>query len=327
MPEQRSVSSSDRNAPLEPLASGELAAFVAAHEAGSLQGAADALALTQSAVTKRIQSLERRLGARVFDRGRLGVTPTPFGASLYPPVKRALAQLDEVARVAADGRKRADTGLRLSASHTIGEFLLPGWLLQFRPLAPHVHPQLQVINSAGALDELRRGASHIAFVESRDVLHGLEVINVAHDELCVVVAAEHRWARRRQVGVTDLRGEPYLTRERNSGTRAVAAQALARAGAELEPALEAASTQSLKRALGPSGFTIISRLAIAEEERAGTLVGLPLRKVDLTRELRAARRPRDGAGGAARAFWRWLAERHGPEDSRPILAHDQDGPR
>jgi hypothetical protein len=107
-------------------------------------------------VTKRIQSLERRVGARVFDRGRLGVTPTPFGASLYPPVKRALAQLDEVARVAADGRERADSGLRLSASHTIGEFLLPGWLLQFRPLATHVHPQLQVINSGGAASRSSR---------------------------------------------------------------------------------------------------------------------------------------------------------------------------
>jgi DNA-binding transcriptional LysR family regulator len=309
MTEPRSAIPSDRNAPLDPLVSAELAAFVAAHEAGSLQGAADALALTQSALTKRIQSLERHLGARVFERSRLGVTPTPFGASLYPPVKRALEQLAEVARVAAAGRERADAGLRLSASHTIGEFLLPGWLLQFRPLAPHVHPQLQVINSAGALDEVRRGTSHIAFVESRDPLHGLEEIVVAHDELCVVVAPDHRWARRRNLGVAHLRDEPYLTRERNSGTRAVAAEALARAGAELEPALEAASTQSLKRALGPSGFTIISRLAIAEEQRAGTLVGLPVRGVDFTRELRAARRRRDGAGGAARAFWRWLADR------------------
>jgi DNA-binding transcriptional LysR family regulator len=303
------VTDADRSLTLDPLASGELAAFVAAHEAGTMQGAADGLALTQSAVTKRIQSLERRLGAQVFERSRLGVTPTPFGASLYPPAKRALTQLGEVARVAAAGREQADAGLRISASHTTGEFLLPGWLLQFRAVAPRVHPQLQIINSVGALDEVRHGASHIAFVESRDPLPGLEAMTVAHDRLCVVVAPDHRWARRRQVTVNDLRDEPFFTRERNSGTRAVAIDTLAAAGAVLEPALEAASTQSLKRALGPSGFTIISQLAIAEEQHAGTLVGLPVRGVDLTRDLRAVRRRRDGAPGAARAFWRWLAER------------------
>jgi DNA-binding transcriptional LysR family regulator len=315
------VAEPDRSPTPDPLASGELAAFVAAHEAGTVQGAADALALTQSAVTKRIQSLERRLGAPVFQRSRLGVTPTPFGASLYPPAKRALSQLAEVARVAAAGRGQADAGLRISASHTTGEFLLPGWLLQFRAVAPDVHPQLQIINSAGAVDEVRRGTSHIAFVESRDALPGLEMMVVGHDRLCVVVAAGHRWARRRHVAVGDLRGEPFLTRERNSGTRAVAIDAIAAAGVTLEPALEAASTQSLKRALGRSGFTIVSQLAIAEEQRAGTLVGLPVRGVDLTRELRAVRRRRDGAPGAARAFWRWLAERpvHGAEAGPPEL--------
>ena len=306
----------DRSAALDPLASTELAAFVAAHEAGTLQGAADGLALTQSAVTKRIQSLERRLGAQVFERSRLGVTPTPLGASLYPPAKRALTQLAEVAQIAAAGREQADASLRISASHTTGEFLLPGWLLEFRSVAPRVHPQLQIINSAGALDEVRHGTSHIAFVENRGPLTGLEAMTVARDQLCVVVAADHRWARRRQVTVNDLRSEPYLTRERNSGTRAVAGEALAQAGAVLEPALEAASTQSLKRALGPSGFTIISRLAIAEEQQAGALFGLPVRGVDLSRELRAVRRRGAGGGGivapgAARLFWRWLAERPG----------------
>ncbi|HEX4011604.1 MAG TPA: LysR family transcriptional regulator [Solirubrobacteraceae bacterium] len=298
--------------PAEPLASGELTAFVVAHEVGTLQGAADALDLTQSAVTKRIQSLERRLGARVFERSRSGVRPTTLGAALYPPAKLALAQLAEVARVASVGRERADSGLRISASHTIGEFLLPGWLLEFRRVEPLIHPQLEIINSAAAIGAVRNGSSEIAFVESRDPLRGLESMTVARDELCVVVTAGHRWGRRRSIAVGELQREPYLTRERNSGTRAVAAEALAAAHIVLEPALEAASTQSLKRALGATGFTIISRLAVAEEERSGTLVELTVRGADLTRHLRAARRRRGGSDRGARAFWRWLATRASP---------------
>lgn len=292
----------------EPLASGDLAAFVAAHEVGTIQGAADALDLTQSAVTKRIQSLERRLGARVFERGRTGVRPTALGAALYPPAKQAIMQLAEVARVASLGRQRADSVLRLTASHTIGEFLLPGWLLEFRHAEPAIRPQLEISNSALAAAAVRERTADIAFVEDREPLTGLQTITVATDELCVVVTTEHRWAKRRSVAVAELEREPYLTREQNSGTRRVAAEALAAAGLVLEPALEAASTQSLKRALGTTGFTIISRLAIAEEERVGALVGLPVRGADFTRQLRAVRR-RGGAARAAREFWRWLTTR------------------
>src|ERR1700729_1220149 len=68
----------------DPLSSRELAAFVAAVETGSVQGAAEALDLTQSATTKRIQALERRLGVALLRRGRRGVRPTQEGRALFP---------------------------------------------------------------------------------------------------------------------------------------------------------------------------------------------------------------------------------------------------
>jgi DNA-binding transcriptional LysR family regulator len=198
--------------------------------------------------------------------------------------------------------------LRLSASHTIGEFLLPGWLADFRRERPGVHPQLEIVNSQGVIDAIRENRSEIGFIEGPGSPEGLQTLTVARDEIVVVVAAEHPWARRRAVTVRDLLTEPsYLTREAASGTRAVATAALSRAGIELTPALQAASAQSLKRALAGGGFTLISGLTIEAEERAGVLVGLPLRGVDLQRELRAIRRRRPALSTAARAFWRWLA--------------------
>ena len=96
-------------------------------------------------------------------------------------------------------------------------------------------------------------------------------------------------------------------------TRAVATEALAEHGVSLEPRLEVASTQSLKRMIATSGFSILSRLAIVEEERAGTLVGCELRGVDLSRDLRAVRRspPREPVRRlpAAQEFWAWLRAR------------------
>ena len=290
-----------------PLAGSELAAFVAAVEAGTVHGAADALQLTQSAVTKRIQALERRVGGRLFERGRFGVRPTELGRTVYPAAKRALDALDSVAELVELSRAHGSMDLRLSASHTIGEFLLPGWLADFRRERPDVHPQLEIVNSQGVIDAIRENRSEIGFIEGPDSPAGLHTITVARDEIVAVVAAGHPWARRRVVTVRDLVAEAYLTREAASGTRAVATAALARSGVELTPALQAASAQSLKRALAGGGFTLISRLTIETEERAGVLVGLPVRGIELHRELRAIRRRRPAPSAAARAFWRWIA--------------------
>lgn len=295
----------------DPVSSSELSAFVTAYETGTVQGAADALSLTQSAVTKRLQALERKLGAAVFDRGRSGVTPTRLGQTIYPPAKEALAQLRVVA-LAAEATKAGDRQeLRLSASLTIGEFLLPGWLSAFRAQEPAVHPQLEVVNSTSVLSAVQEGRAMIGFIESGSPPPGLDSLVVARDELVAVVAADHRWARRRSLNSSALVRESYLTRERDSGTRAVATAALAEHSIALTPALEAASTETLKRMITQGGFSILSRLAIAEEQRAGLLAGLTVRDLALSRDLLAVRRhPRRDAGGtrhsAAWKFWEWL---------------------
>ena len=292
-----------------PLPGSELAAFVAAIEGGSVQAAADALQLTQSAVTKRIQSLERQIGGRLLERGRFGVRPTVLGQTVYPPAKRALEALADVAHTAQLVRAEAATDLRLSASLTIGEFLLPGWLAAFRALHPEIRVQLAIVNSRGVLDAVRDGRADIGFVEGLDPLTGLESITIARDQLVVVVAAGHRWARRRSITPRELLSEPYLTRETASGTRAVAEAALAQAGVELTPAMEAASFQSLKRALAGGGFALLSELTIEAEQRAGALVPIPIRSLDLRRRLRAVRRRSSGHNPPAWPFWRWLRDR------------------
>ena len=292
----------------DPLPGGELAAFAAAVEAGSVQGAADALALTQSAATKRIANLERRLGAEVFQRGRFGVRPTQLGRTIYPFARRALDALAEVGE-AAQSLDTAGADLRLSASLTIGEFLLPGWLAQFRVRRPKVRPQLEVVNSSLAVAAVRERHAHIGFVEGLDPLDEFESLPIATDRLLVVVAASHHWARRRSVAPRELLTEPYVTREAASGTRAVADTALAHAGVALSPTLQAASLQSVKRTIAEAGFTLISELAIEAEQRAGILAGVPVRGIEMQRELHAIRRPRPRAPAVAREFWIWLAQR------------------
>ncbi len=286
----------------------ELAAFVAAIETGTVGGAADALELTQSAASKRIQGLERRLGVALLERGRFGVRATDAGQLLYPEVKQALASLSRAANVLGAHAAHAPT-LRLAASHTIGGFLLPGWLAGFRSASDtRRRTHVEIVNSQGVLLNVRDGRVDIGFIESLDPIEGLEALTIRHDEIVAVVAAGHRWSHRDAVPVDALATEPFLTRERGSGTRAVAAAALARAGGpELEPTLETASTQSLKRAVLDGGFTLISRLAVEAEVQAGTLCALRVAGADLARPLRAVHRRRPALDADALRFWRYLS--------------------
>jgi DNA-binding transcriptional LysR family regulator len=294
--------------PTEPLAARDLAAFVAAVETGSVQAAADALTLTQSAATKRIQNLERRLSTTLLQRSRYGVGVTEAGRSLYPDAKEALAALARAERrVRAVGDRQALT-LRLAASHTVGGFLLPHWLSRFRAAAPAVQPQVEVVNSPSVLRLVREGEVDVGFVEGVDDLSGFDRLPVGVDELAVVVRAGHPWARRGSVRAEDLVGEPFHARESGSGTRAVAEQRLAEAGILLRPTLQVASTESLKRAVLDGGFALLSRCAVADELAAGSLVALPVAGVDLRRELAAVRHPSRRQPQAARSLWTWLGE-------------------
>jgi DNA-binding transcriptional LysR family regulator len=295
-------------APTEPLSARDVATFVAAVETGSIQAAAEALVLTQSAATKRIQGLERRLGVALLERGRYGVRPTDAGRTLYPDAKEALTALERgEQRVLAAGEEAA-TRLRLAASHTVGGFLLPRWLSAFRAQAPEVHPQVEVVNSPGVLALVRAGDAEVGFVEGNDDLSGLERVRVGVDELVVVVRAGHRWARRSSVRPAELTGEPFYAREPGSGTRAIAEQRLAQSGTILEPSLQMASTESLKRAVLDDGFALLSRHAVASELASGSLVALPVRGVDLHRDLMAVRRAARRHARTADRLWRWLRE-------------------
>ncbi|WP_210495638.1 LysR family transcriptional regulator [Patulibacter sp. SYSU D01012] len=290
----------------------DLEAFVAAIESGTMGGAADALDLTQSAVTKRIARLEAQLGNVLLERGRYGVRPTAAGGVLYPEARRALDTLRTAADlVRAERAARHDT-LRITASHTVGEYLVPDWLAAHRRAGGAPHATMRIANSPAVLEAVREGEADLGFVEHGREATGLETLVVGRDELVVVVGAAHRWAGRTAVPVRDLPGEPYLTREPASGTRTVAEEALAAVGVSLRPALEAQSLETVKRSVaGGDGFSLLSPLAVAREVEAGTLAAVRVQGADLRRELRAVRRRVRTAVPAAqsdpaRRLWRWL---------------------
>ncbi len=294
--------------PGDPLSGRDLAAFVSAVELGSVQGAADALALTQSAASKRILALERRIGQPLLERHGDGVRLTAAGQLLYPAAREALAALERTEAVLVENT--AHPTLRIQASRTIGETTLPQWISAFRASEPDTHIYVDVTNSSEVLEAVRAGRVEVGFIEGpTTVLHGLRDVVVAEDEILVVVASGHPWARRPSIPVAELSGERFFARERGSGTRAVIDLELAATGFELTPTLEVASTEGLKRAVLTGGFTLLSRRSVAAELASGELSAIAIRGASWRRYFRAVRRSRPALQGPAQRFWKQLERR------------------
>jgi DNA-binding transcriptional LysR family regulator len=196
---------------------------------------------------------------------------------------RAAAALD---REHAAGEHRVS----LAASHTIGTFLLPQWLAAFTITAPAVRPQVSVVNSGEVLAAVQDRDVDIGFVPDPAPLEGLDALGVGQDELVVVVGARHRWARAGDVPPAQTCSEPFFTREKGSGTRATAIEAVRSLGIELQPELETSSTEALKRTVLGGGFTIMSLLAIGDELSANQLRALRIKGAPLHREHFAVKR-------------------------------------
>ncbi|MEV4504522.1 LysR family transcriptional regulator [Streptomyces klenkii] len=256
---------------------------------GSLGRAARETGISQPAASGRIRGMERMLGVALVERSPRGSTLTDAGVLVTDWARRVVEAAEAFDAGAEALRGRRDSRLRVAASMTIAEYLLPGWLVALRARRPGTAVSLLAGNSAAVAERLRAGEADLGFVEGIALPAGLSGAVVARDRLVVVTAPAHPWARRRApLGAGELAATPLILRERGSGTRQVLDAALAAHGGLTEPLLELASTTAVKAAVvGGAGPSVLSELAIGEELASGRLVEIPVGDLDLHRALRA----------------------------------------
>jgi DNA-binding transcriptional LysR family regulator len=275
---------------------------------GSVSRAAAAHGMTQPSASQRIRQLERQAGVTLLERSPNGSKPTEAGALLADWADVVVVAAAELAAGLEALGAPADGRLRVAASLTIAEYLLPGWLGALQRAERTARVELKVANSAAVIERVTDGRADIGFIESPGSTAGLSSRQIGEDELVVVVAADHPWARRRSraVPAARLAATPLVVREQGSGTRDALAEAIAAAGlVASEPILQLGSTTAVKEAaaagLGPA---VMSRLAVAGEVASGRLVVIRVDGMDLRRRLRAVWRPRETLAPFAAALLR-----------------------
>ncbi|MBB2745743.1 UNVERIFIED_ORG: DNA-binding transcriptional LysR family regulator [Microbispora rosea subsp. rosea] len=305
------------------LASLELLLLVA--EQGSLGKAAKLHGITQASASRRLDTLERELGVPLLHRSTTGSRLTPQGQVVVDWARATLTAANDLLTGVQALRGRRDARVRVAASMTVAEYLMPGWLVALRRVLPDVEVGLRVVNSGEVCRMAMDGEIDAGFIESPAVPRELTSWPVAEDRLVVVVAPGHAWARRGEplhgkplrgeplrgkplrgepsrgepLSRADLAATPLVVREPGSGTRHALDRLLTGPDVAL-PILELSSNAAVKVAVETGvAPAVLSRLAVAAELRDGRLIEVPVADLDLRRPLLAVWRARTRLTGPA----------------------------
>jgi DNA-binding transcriptional LysR family regulator len=246
----------------------------------SFTKAAEALFMTQPAVTFQVKQLEEQFNARLFDRSHARITLTPAGELVLDYADRILKLSGELETRMAEMSGDIAGPLQIGASLTNGEFILPQVIGEFQAAHPRVQIHLTVGNSETIESRVADHALDLGFIESPSHLSSLETQDICEDELVVICAPRSELARNRRLTPSQLAARPYVSREAGSGTREVADRYFRQYGIppeDLNVVMELGSTVAIKSVVETGlGYSIVSRATIPKELRLGTLLAIPL---------------------------------------------------
>lgn len=269
---------------------------------GSLGKAAAGHGISQPAVSARIRGMEAQVGFALVERSARGSPLTPSGALLADWARAVLAAAETLDAGISSLRVGRDARLRVAASMTVAEHLLPRWLVRLAAQRPQTAVSLAAMNSTDVVSAVLAGTADLGFVEGPAVAPGLDAQQVARDQLVVVVAPAHPWGRRRRpIEAAELAGTRLVHREPTSGTRIALEVALTEHGPLAAPVLELSTTSAVRSAvIAGAGPAVLSELAVVDDLTAARLVRVAVRGADLSRALHAVWRHAQYPVGPAR---------------------------
>jgi DNA-binding transcriptional LysR family regulator len=260
---------------------------------GSIRAAAGAHRITQPAASMRLRALERLLQIPLLERARTGARLTPAGVATAEWAGTVLGEMRTLLAGTSALRASRTSQLRLAASLTVAEYLIPRWLHLLAAEAHDTKVSLEMGNTAHVGDLVAAGDVDLGFIEGSRPPGRLRSKELLADELVIVVPAGHPWSRRRRaISKDELAKTPLVLREPGSGTREVLTEALASAGLGVTAAMELGSTTAIKAAVATgAGPAVISALAVRAEINAGQLVAITCEELSLHRAIRAIWEP------------------------------------
>lgn len=275
----------------------QLRAFHAVAKHGTFSAAAQALSVSQPAITQHVRALEEAIGGRLFHRRGTGVELTADGNDLLPHVHQIIKGLEDVTA-------RLENGKQLRTGHLsvglCGPHVAMPLIRQFRAAHPGIRIDTRMHNSSHLLDLVAQLRVDLAVVTLTAPVEDLVCYRLADQDVVLLVRHDHPWARRGSVEIAELGGQPFVLREQGSMTRHIFEQALVFSGVDIRTELVLASREAVKEAVASGlGMGIVLDKELGHDSR---LVGIPLTGANVHAAEYLVAHPEVAELGAVREF-------------------------
>ena len=264
----------------------QLRVFHVTAKSQSFTRASEALFLTQPGISKHIKDLEEFYGTRLFDRLGKKVVLTRAGEILYKRTEAIFNIIDQ-AKVEIDELQGLNRGaLTIGASITIGIYILPKLLAQFRSAYPNIHISLDIALNQQVVGIVLDNSVDFGFLGAPVRDDRLITKSFYKDELVLIIPGKHEWAGLSAIDPHKLSGCPFILSRRGSGTRAIIEERLGLMGISLRNTMELGNTEAVKKAVEAGmGVSIVSKITVSREEQLGVIKTLRVSGVDMERTL------------------------------------------
>lgn len=273
-------------------------------ERRSFTHAAQALRISQPAVSKSVKEFEAQLGSPLLERGAGGVRPTAIGLRVLENARTLFAAEKATEEVLRAIRGLEAGSLAIGASTTIAVYFLPSFIGHFHQRFPQVDIDLRSANTREIAQLLKQRDIDVALVEGPVNDPEFVVDPWRSDELIVVVGKTHRLAGATgPISIAELAKELLVLREPGSGTREVVTEALSAAKVAAQRTIEVNSTEAVKRLVAAGvGMAIVSGAAAQDLLRLGELKQVHFQNFEVRRTLSRLAIKHRQPTAAARAF-------------------------
>jgi len=257
----------------------QLRAFHTVAREGSFSRAAEALHVTQPAVTLHVQALEETYGLSLFNRARGGATLTGDGEQLFELTTRMFAEEAEIAEYLGGMSALRQGHLNIAAD---GPHVALDIVAEYRARHPGVDVRMKLGNAHETLEDVMHQRVDAGVLANPPDDARLHIVDVLRQNMVCVVAAAHPWAARSDIALADLDGQPVILRESGSNTRSILEAALKERGIEIDPVMELGSREAVREACAHGlGFGFMQEREAAGDARVSALPIRDLRGTNL----------------------------------------------
>ncbi|WP_404355030.1 LysR family transcriptional regulator [Cytobacillus firmus] len=263
-----------------------LKTFVTLAEVKNFTKTAELLLMSQPSVSMHVKNLEKEFQTKLFQRSPKYLKITPSGEILYDRAKQMITIYEQTRQEILDQQHTIKGDLKIAASFTIGEYILPPLLLDLQNEYPELNLQITIANTEEVVQSTRSHHVDIGLIEGQTNEKELIVTPFLEDELFIVTSNQHPLAQKEEATIADLQDQAWIMRENGSGTREYFNHVVRSNGLKVKSLLTISSNQGIKETLiNGLGMSILSGSVVARDVKQNNLSIIKVKNQEFKRTL------------------------------------------